>query len=1387
MHKTPKNPAVEAYLNNTRAQKESKSAMEMGLSSISKMLENIYNKTEEGVKLLDVLCQKNGAKTDDIITDTNKSLLSFSEREDGFNNKKKKKDVELKEDDLVTNVDKYQEENIDYTSHLIDIKNILQEILEKDNPSKKDKKNKKEKEKPDKTKKLKGVEKIKNIEENTDNLSKFSKAIERMHDAFNHKLNRSLKIFTRLMQRMFDKKFQVSLKVTAASMNVLTTQLKSFSDTMKESVFNMKNFMKMIWLISLSLISPMFMGALASMEKFFKVLNSGISAKKEERKNKTYNSLLYISFGILALVGALLLVKYVSWKDLAMALGFLTALGLILRLFVPKNGINVTKTITQNSNNISGYTNGGMLGMIAIGLAILVLTIAALAEVNWVPCLTLVAFILALYTVIAIGNKMTKGGNAMGGLPGFAFGLSLLVLVIVALGELTKQEWIAAGFLVGFMFAVSLAVRLAGGGIKGMFGFAVGITLLILCVVALGEITWKEWKAAAFLVAFIYGISLAIRNATSGKQVDMKKFALSFLFVVTVTVLAIFILNKSGKGSYVNVAMFITMIASITLLYYFVWKKMGRMKSFDKIDGYVKAMMKSMMFVALSVMIMSIFKPNFNTVLLLLSTVVSITMMYYVVGTKMKDIDFETVDEQIKGMIKNLLFISISVMLMSIFKPNFNTIILLITSMVAIASLYYFVDKLFKQMNFERTDMIVKSMAVSLLLISAALFIVGNSNINWKLFGILTLTIVSIVAIYAIVGIPAVASLVTLGSVVMLLAATSMLFIGITLSILSYIPINTKGINNFKESILSITKTLAGLLLYAPFALLASVMLLPVALVSILLATTLLILSYINIDQKKITDYNNSLNSIIMNYNEIGLIKAAKVLAISIILLPVATLSLLFVGILKVISMININKNQIDVFGNSIYSIVNYYDKIGFKKSLKASATSVLLLPLVTTGLLYAKLLQEIGNTKISESQIDTFTKSLSMFIQSFSDEIIGTVGKMKKMGPGLKSLAQLVSISKGFADIVLEMSNLRYNEYEVKDGKLVLKSVRKVTDDDIKKVGINVGKLLGALIQPISIINSDSEYFDFGGGIRVVNPFKKGWFGNKNKGADRISQIGNAYKSVFDGIKTINDSVGMLSDTNLMKSVNMSISSYLDNTMMIFTKLSKNPIPNQERFAALNSMNSFMTGFSINKEFMNSNMEKYNFNVYDYFDTLAKSMERIDSKNFSGGSTINDMTAFVDRFDSFKWNNLNKGLRDANNGLSGIKNNINGIDLQKAILFKQTLEYMTKDTALKGITLLVEKLNELISGIVIYQEKQELTQKNTEKALSTVADNTKMQNEIQEKIKNSNGKPLTMEDASLLFESLFGKLDNTTIKILQNRFKVYQTDAMGNEIKKQP
>ena len=186
--------------------------------------------------------------------------------------------------------------------------------------------------------------------------------------------------------------------------------------------------------------------------------------------------------------------------------------------------------------------------------------------------------------------------------------------------------------------------------------------------------------------------------------------------------------------------------------------------------------------------------------------------------------------------------------------------------------------------------------------------------------------------------------------------------------------------------------------------------------------------------------------------------------------------------------MININKNQIDVFGNSIYSIVDYYGKIGFKKSLKASATSVLLLPVVLTGILYAKLLQEIANTKISEPQIKAFTESLSTFITMFSDEIIGTVEKMEKMKPGLDSLARLVSIAKGFADIVISMANMRYNVYEVKDGKLVLKDTLKISDTDIKNVGINIGKLLGALIQPISIINSDSEYLDFGGGINDAN-----------------------------------------------------------------------------------------------------------------------------------------------------------------------------------------------------------------------------------------------------------------------------------------------------------
>ena len=168
-----------------------------------------------------------------------------------------------------------------------------------------------------------------------------------------------------------------------------------------------------------------------------------------------------------------------SWQAVLSGVLTLTTvlgvLGFVLKKLDGTNGsFSINKTITRNG----GKKQTPPIIRFAIGLAILLLTIDAYNELSWTGALQVIMFITVLSTLFILLDKIGKGGKskAPSGLFGFSIGLAILLLTIDAFGEI---EWGAAFKLLGFIALLGLTLQLfPKRAVKGFFLFSLGLLVI---------------------------------------------------------------------------------------------------------------------------------------------------------------------------------------------------------------------------------------------------------------------------------------------------------------------------------------------------------------------------------------------------------------------------------------------------------------------------------------------------------------------------------------------------------------------------------------------------------------------------------------------------------------------------------------------------------------------------------------------------------------------------------------------------------------------------------------------------------------------------------------------------------------------------------------------
>jgi hypothetical protein len=973
-----------------------------------------------------------------------------------------------------------------------------------------------------------------NIDEKTFDFSNLARGVNSMKKSLTKGFISNFKAFMKILTEFldFDTKKLTYIGITLRIFGLALFALGTQTDNLR------RNFNKLsvsILILSLLLISPPFILGAAILVGVIWAISKAIS------KNIQVNwGFAKLTQGILMLVLAMALMKNIPFESVIKTIMLIGLLGLVIQNFGGDSSSAFSMSLKGGiSKSSSGNGIRGMVGF-AFGITILVLAMLALEEIPYTSIFKMIGFIALLGVTLKIfmGGKKLSTPGAPPLFLSFSLGISFLVLALFALADI---DWMAPLKLIVFVALLGLTLKIFNGGKIGGFkfgksnpspltSFAFGISILVLALYATSELPWVSvFKMLTFIV--LLGIAL---KSFSGFKAG--KFSMS----------------KSSPTGLVGFA------------------------------------------IGLGLMVLAMYAMSF--------------------------LPFE-------AMFKSLVFITLFGLTMKLIN--------------------------------KQTGMNMVILASGMLILAAAFMVISLAPMTLEKILIFGGSVLFMVGVAALIGIPAVSGLVALGSVVMILLSVSMLVAGGTIALVSALPINFGRLATFLGVISLMALTFALITPLALIGIIGSVLLIPMAVTALLLATTLFLIKGLTFDS-----VGAFLSAILGLATTFALITPLAILGLigATLMMPIMLSALFVSAVLMSIQNLNISEKQLNSYNIGVISVVKTLDNFKIVSLAKNVVKSGMLIPIFATGLVAALTLRAISALNISDSKIGAFGEMMKKFVDVMITTINDNVDGLKKVEPGLLSLAKLIGVSAQLADVVKAFANLNYNVYEVKDGKLQLVAVRQITDAEMLQVGVNVGKLVQALLNPLAIIGNDDDYWDFGNGVKVQNPFKSR---RTRKRIDRLEQLGNALMPLADAMEKFGSS-SILQDKAQLEQFNTGLISVISTLTEVFSRLD----------AWENSKNAKKSLKTIN-EFV------------EIFDTI----------DANGLKSITDtMLQFVDTLsDDVKWTKIFNNLKVLKQDFKEIAQNINMLNLEKTLAFNNTLKLLSEKETNKNLKDVVEKLQELI------------------------------------------------------------------------------------------
>lgn len=571
------------------------------------------------------------------------------------------------------------------------------------------------------------------------------------------------------------------------------------------------------------------------------------------------------------------------------------------------------------------------------------------------------------------------------------------------------------------------------------------------------------------------------------------------------------------------------------------------------------------------------------------------------------------------------------------------------------------------------------------------------------------------------------------------------------------------------------TLAFVGLGFVAPLALLGAVLVLALAVASVAITIPLMIIQYLKYDN--VPTFVETIKFLTIEYFKL-LPFALGALPASFMLIPIGASSIIVGMAMVIISLLKINDSKVKAYTSALTKIVETMDSFGLFSLAKSVAKSYMLVPIIAVMTGAAVALKAISLLDISESKMDGFGKIIRKFIDLAKTEINNASDILEDIGPGLESLAKIANIGSSMVALVSAFASGTYNEYEVKDGVVVIKSVKKLDESSYTEAGKNFGKLLQVLLKPISTMSSDAKQWDFDG-VKVDNPFAgtKGSY-SEMAAVRHITEIGNAYASIMDVIGNF-ASLDIARDKEALTRFDEGFSLTITRIVEGFNKLQEMKQLTKVDLVIKNISN-FAEAFSF---FDIDKMDKISNKISTIIDTVSNTDWDLLNKNYT---KVN--TAYLSILD-VKWDAHNSRLEVAVKNYEKIgkqyeliSKNINSINIEKALALERSLKLLTDMKANENLEKVVDKLKELIGLIKEEQDRQQQLLITKEQV------RLEKEKEEQEKLKNNlktpDGKQIEpktinekqiqlLDDIKTLLDSIDKSTDSTNDKLGDGTAKV--------------
>jgi len=252
---------------------------------------------------------------------------------------------------------------------------------------------------------------------------------------------------------------------------------------------------------------------------------------------------------------------------------------------------------------------------------------------------------------------------------------------------------------------------------------------------------------------------------------------------------------------------------------------------------------------------------------------------------------------------------------------------------------------------------------------------------------------------------------------------------------------------------------------------------------------------------------------------DIGIVTAGKAALVAV---PMAAAIVPLALSFKLLSNTKMpSQKTVDSFGNAVRGIADTISGIGIVQLGKIGIATPMLIGMGLSTITMAKSISSFSRISENPEVIQMAVMGVDQFITGFASTMENNQGNFENMRGGIRSLVGISGLMSGVATGVQKMANLEFTESEVVNGKLVVKSTRKMTTDDFKNMGTSLGMVINALTEPLAKVGakgSGATFSLFGYDVFAVNS------NEVQQGIQALSGIGNVFNPIVNVIKTFSE-----------------------------------------------------------------------------------------------------------------------------------------------------------------------------------------------------------------------------------------------------------------------